>query len=169
MLHKAYFDYSKQKIFCSVYVWNVTNSERFLAGVDSKLNFTEVGPYVYREVLENRNTTFNANGTLSYIPHRSTEFIREKSVGNPFDDIIIALNVPMLGLSTLASDLSFFAALAVGTLVKTTSSQPFLPLTVQDFLWGYDDTLVSLASTIVPNIIPFKKFGLLDRMFDGTN
>lgn len=54
--------------------------------------------------------------------------------------------------------------------MKTTSSQPFLNLTVQDYLWGYNDRLVLLASSIVPGIIPFKKFGLLDRMFDdGIN
>lgn len=66
--------------------------------------------------------------------------------------------------------MSFFAALAVSTLVKTTSSDPLLQLTVKDYLWGYDDPLISLASTVVPTIIPFKKLGLLDRMFDdGVN
>lgn len=54
--------------------------------------------------------------------------------------------------------------------MKTTSSDPLLQLTVKDYLWGYDDPLISLASTFVPTIIPFKKLGLLDRMFDdGVN
>lgn len=58
----------------------------------------------------------------------------------------------------------------MSTLVKTTSSDPLLQLTVKDYLWGYDDPLISLASTFVPTIIPFKKLGLLDRMFDdGVN
>lgn len=157
-------------VFISVYVWNITNGDRFLAGLDPKLKVVEAGPYVYKEILENRNTSFNANGTLTYIPHRRTLFIREKSVGDPTEDMITALNVPMLGLSSLASDLSFFTALAVSTLVKTTSSEPLLNLTVADFLWGYDDSLITLASNVVPSVIPFKKFGLLDRMFDdGTN
>lgn len=83
---------------------------------------------------------------------------------------ITYLNPFLQGLSTLAHDLSFFAALAVSTLVKTTSSDPLLQLTVKDYLWGYDDPLISLASTVVPTIIPFKKLGLLDRMFDdGVN
>lgn len=157
-------------MFINVYVWNITNGERFLAGLDKKLKVVEAGPYVYQEILENRNATFNPNGTLTYIPTRRTIFIREKSVGDPTEDIITSVNVPMLGLSTLASDLSFFAALAVSTLVKSTSSEPLLNLTVHDFLWGYDDGLIALASNVVPSIIPFKKFGLLDRMFDdGTN
>lgn len=66
--------------------------------------------------------------------------------------------------------MSFFAALAVNTLVRTTSSHPILTVTVQDYLWGYHDPLIALASAVVPTVIPFKKFGLLDRMFDdGVN
>lgn len=179
-------------VFISVYVFNITNGERFLSGEDAKLAVEELGPYVYREILTHRNLTFNENGTLSYIPHREVVFLPEKSIGDPSEHIITALNIPMLvrytsvfslvlhninlnpfifkGLSTLAHDLSFFAALAVSTLVKTTSSDPLLQLTVKDYLWGYDDPLISLASTFVPTIIPFKKLGLLDRMFDdGVN
>uniref|UniRef100_A0A336M449 CSON002530 protein n=1 Tax=Culicoides sonorensis TaxID=179676 RepID=A0A336M449_CULSO len=157
-------------VFVSVYVFNITNGDRFLSGLDDKLDVEELGPYVYREVLTHRNLTFNDNDTLSYIPHREVIFMPDKSIGDPNDHIITALNIPMLGLSTLAHDLSFFAALAVSTLVKTTSSNPLLQLTVKDYLWGYDDPLISLASTVVPTIIPFKKLGLLDRMFDdGVN
>ncbi|XP_063706007.1 scavenger receptor class B member 1 [Culicoides brevitarsis] len=157
-------------VFISVYVFNITNGERFLSGDDPKLAIAEVGPYVYREILTHRNLTFNPNGTLTYVPHREVVFLPEKSIGDPKDHIITALNIPMLGISTLAHDLSFFAELAVSTLVKTTSSDPLLTLTAHDFLWGYDDTLISLASTVVPSVIPFTKLGLLDRMFDdGVN
>lgn len=39
-----------------------------------------------------------------------------------------------------------------------------LNLTVEDYLWGYDDPLVKLASNVIPSIITFKSFGLLDRV-----
>lgn len=84
-------------IFLNIYVWNVTNSNEFLAGIDKKLKFSEVGPYVYKETLENLNTTFNPNGTLTYLTKRTTEFIRERSVSDPNEDVIQCLNVPMLG------------------------------------------------------------------------
>lgn len=62
-----------------------------------------------------------------------------------------------------------FAALGLSTLTKSLNSKPILNLTVYDYLWGYDDPLISLASTIVP-AIDFEKFGILDRMFDdGSN
>lgn len=39
-----------------------------------------------------------------------------------------------------------------------------LNLTVDDYLWGYDDPLVKLAANIIPNIITFDSFGILDRV-----
>jgi hypothetical protein len=42
------------------------------------------------------NTTFNENGTMSYIPVRRVKFIPEKSVGDPVTDIIVIPNIPLL-------------------------------------------------------------------------
>lgn len=68
-------------------------------------------------------------------------------------------------------DLTFFSkvfflllALALSTLTATINSQPMLNLTVDDYLWGYDDPLVKLAANIIPSIITFESFGLLDRV-----
>lgn len=66
--------------------------------------------------------------------------------------------------TTVASDLSFFAALAISTLTKALNAQPILNITVYDYLWGYEDHLVKLASNIVPSFITFEKLGLLDRV-----
>lgn len=73
-------------------------------------------------------------------------------------------NIPLLGATTAAAEMSIFAALAMGTLTSTINAQPMLNLTVHDYLWGYEDTLVGFASSIVPNIITFERFGLLDRV-----
>lgn len=60
-----------------------------------------------------------------------------------------------------------FAALGLGTLLKSMNSQPMLNLSVYDYLWGYEDPLVRLASNIVPNIINFETFGILDRVCEN--
>lgn len=78
--------------------------------------------------------------------------------------MITVPNVPLLGASTAAADMSLFAALALSTLTNTMNAQPMLNMTVHDFLWGYEDPLVQFASNIVPNIITFEKFGFLDRV-----
>lgn len=120
--------------------------------------------------MENTNATFHSNGTLSYYPRRRIVPMLEMSVGDLTKDVIQVPNVPLLGITSVAADLSIFAELAVSTLTKSLNCKPFLNLTVNDYLWGYEDKLVSLASTFVPNLINFKKFGLLDRMLDdGEN
>lgn len=118
----------------------------------------------FREVLENKNATFHENGTLSFVPDRYSIFVPERSVGDPHKDIIVTANLPLLGLSTAAAKYSTFAAFAASALAQSTNSKPLLNLTVQDFLWGYKDNLISLANTVVPNYINFDRFGLMDRV-----
>lgn len=120
--------------------------------------------YVFREILENRNATFHDNGTLSFVPHRYSIPMPERSVGDPRKDIIVSANLPLLGLSSATLDMSTFAALAFSTLAKSTNAKPILNLTVHDYLWGYQDNLVSLANSVLPNYINFDRFGIMDRV-----
>lgn len=151
-------------------MFNVTNLDTFTRGLDAKLKVTEVGPYVYQEVLENNNVTFNANNTVTYTPRRVVKFIREKSVGDPKVDKIIAPNIPYMGVTSAASAYSTFAALAISALTRKFNSKPMLEMSVHEYLWGYEDNLVFLASKIIPSVINFQRFGLMERMFDeGEN
>lgn len=174
------------EVFISVYIFNVTNVEAFVSKKDAKLKLQECGPYVYQQVLPNKcmrrkvlffflylfnrefldhsNYTFHANGTMSYFPKRTVVFVPGRSVGDPKSDIVTVPNIPLLGASSAAADMSIFAALALSTLTTTINAQPMLNLTVHDYLWGYEDTLVKFASSIVPNIITFESFGILDRV-----
>ena len=147
-------------------MFNVTNLEAFKRGLDTKLKVSEVGPYVYQEILENHNVTFNANNTVTYTPRRVVKFIREKSIGDPKVDKIIAPNIPYMGVTSAATGFSPFAALAISALTRKLNSKPMLEMSVHEYLWGYEDNLVYLASKIVPSVINFKRFGLLERMFD---
>lgn len=114
--------------------------------------------------MDHSNYTFHANGSLSYFPKRTVVFVPGRSVGDPKADIVTVPNIPLLGASSAAADMSIFAALALSTLTTTINAQPMLNLTVHDYLWGYEDTLVKFASSIVPNIITFESFGILDRV-----
>lgn len=49
-----------------VHVFNYTNTERFLQGLDPKLKVEDIGPYVYMEKLEKTDVQFNEDGTISY-------------------------------------------------------------------------------------------------------
>lgn len=36
------------ELYLKVYLWNVTNKEAYMSGIDDKLKIVDVGPYVYR-------------------------------------------------------------------------------------------------------------------------
>uniref|UniRef100_A0A1A9ZZ29 Scavenger receptor class B member 1 n=1 Tax=Glossina pallidipes TaxID=7398 RepID=A0A1A9ZZ29_GLOPL len=158
------------EVFITVYMFNVTNYDRFSSGVDDKMKLAEVGPYVYQEWLENHNATFHANNTVTFVPKRTVKFVRERSVGDPKVDKIIVPNIPYLGATSAASSFSMITAMALRALTSKLQSETMLDITVHDYLWGYEDRLVYLASKLIPQIINFEKFGLLERMFnEGHN
>lgn len=82
-------------VYIKAYIFNVTNHEKFLAG-EEKINVVEVGPYVYRESLKNTNSKFNENGSVTFEPKRYIEFVRELSVGDPKEDVITSINIPLV-------------------------------------------------------------------------
>ncbi|KAG7212604.1 hypothetical protein KM043_012897 [Ampulex compressa] len=156
-------------VYLKVYIFNITNHPQFLRG-EEKLRVQEIGPYVYQEFLENRNVTWNDNGTISYIPKRTVFYVPEMSVGNQEKDMIFVPNVPLLGVTSALHDAGFFVNYPLSQLSNVMDAKTILNISVHDYLWGYEDNLVRLASGIVPNFINFRKFGLLDRMYDeGDN
>lgn len=155
--------------YIKVYVFNVTNSKEFLSGRE-KLRVQEVGPYIYSEILENTNVTFNPNNTVTYVPKRRVQAEPEISPRDAHADWIIVPNIPLLGVASMLHNSSFFLNMGLSTLVRYLGSQPLLNITAHDYLWGYDDELVRLASHLLPTWVPFSRLGLMDRMFDeGEN
>ncbi|XP_011870818.1 PREDICTED: scavenger receptor class B member 1-like isoform X2 [Vollenhovia emeryi] len=156
-------------MYLNVYVFNITNPIEFLNG-EEKLKVQEIGPYVYQEFLVNDNVTFNDNGTMTYIPRRTIAYVPEMSVGDPSEDIINIPNLPFLGASSALSDSGFMVNYPFVQLTNLMKAKPILNMTVYDYFWGYEDSMVTLASGIVPKFVNFQKLGLLDRMYDeGEN
>lgn len=49
-----------------VHIFNYTNADRFMSGLDDKLIVEDIGPFTYVEKLEKVNVTYNNNDTISY-------------------------------------------------------------------------------------------------------
>nr|XP_022900676.1 scavenger receptor class B member 1-like [Onthophagus taurus] len=157
------------EILVNVYIFNITNSGRFLAGKE-KLNVTEVGPYVYQEILKNTNGHLNKNNTLTYKPKRELVFRKDLSPNNPYEDLIITPNIPLLGISSYLKDnYGYVINLGLASVANMVKSKPIEHLTPSSYLFGYDDPLVTLASTYIPSWIDFTKFGILDRIMALDN
>lgn len=103
---------------------------------------------------------------MSYVPHRTHKFIPERSIGHPKDFLIHVPNIPLLGMSSHMNKWSIFGAMTLSSLAMSLHLEPILNMTVDEYLWGYDDPLVKFGSQIIPSFINIEKFGLLDRMFD---
>ncbi|KAK5638325.1 hypothetical protein RI129_012620 [Pyrocoelia pectoralis] len=156
------------EVMIKAYIFNVTNGRAFLDG-EEKLVLNEVGPYVYKEMVFNTNISFNENGTLSFIGRRAIKLVPGLSVGDPSKDTLLLPNVPLLGAVSAMVDQSFFVKLAVGQLSLLVSAKEFLNLTVDEYLFGYNDNLITLASQFLPNWIDFSRFGIADRIIALDN
>ncbi|KAL3280405.1 hypothetical protein HHI36_017887 [Cryptolaemus montrouzieri] len=156
------------KVYINLYLFTVTNQEKFMNG-EEKLFVKEVGPYCYQEILYNTNATFNPNGTITYIPVRQLKFIPERSVGDVKTDRVITPNIPLIGISAMLRDSSMFTNLGFTMVSNTANSKSFLNITIEEYLFGYDDLLVKLANTALPTWINFERFGILDRIFALDN
>lgn len=155
-------------VYLKVYIFNITNAEEFLKG-GVPLKVAEVGPYVYKEDLENTNVTWHEDNTISFYPKRTITFVPEMSIANPEMDVVYVPNVPFLGVTSTLHDAGFLVNFPLARLTGLLNTKPILNITVHEYLWGHEDSLISLASGIVPNFINFRKFGLLDRMYDEGN
>lgn len=68
------------------------------------------------------------------------------------------------GFFSTLHNAGFFLNYPLASLTNMLQSKSILHLTVHEYLWGYEDPLIRLASGILPNYIDFGRFGLLDRV-----
>ncbi|XP_019765703.1 scavenger receptor class B member 1 isoform X2 [Dendroctonus ponderosae] len=142
-----------------VYIFNVTNPDGFLKqGEKPKLK--EVGPFVYREDMEKVNIKFHDNGTVSYQQKKILKFVPELSVDK--NHKITVPNIPLLTLSSQSNNLGWFVQRAISVMLSMGSLKPFVNITADELVFGYDDSLVSLAHQFYPKRKkPQNKMGLL--------
>lgn len=58
--------------------------------------------------------------------------------------------------------------MAVASVSQYLGSKPFVNVSIEEYLWGYDDPLVQMANNILPQWIDFPRFGILDRVSDDN-
>ncbi|XP_012270978.1 scavenger receptor class B member 1 isoform X2 [Orussus abietinus] len=152
-------------LYLKVYLFNITNHKEFLAGEEEKLKFQQVGPYVYKELMEHSNVTFNDNGTVTAIPKHPLVYVPEMSAGAE-EDLLILPNIAVLSIANVMRDASIFTTWGLNMLIRQTDSQPLVQMTAREFMFGYESTLVTLGNHLMPAWIKFDKLGLIDRMYD---
>ncbi|XP_059054608.1 lysosome membrane protein 2-like [Achroia grisella] len=156
-------------VFVGTYLFNVTNPKEFLSGQDEKLKVEEIGPFTYQELRSQEGLELGTDeGVMRYSPKTRTEFIPEKSIGDPKDVIVSMPNIAYLSMTSMVSTMPYFSRLGFNLLTMRLNSQPIRNMTAYDYLWGYNEDLITLGNTILPGWISFGKMGILDRMYDNT-
>lgn len=142
-----------------VFIFNVTNPDGFLGGEKPRLE--EIGPFVYRENMEKVNVRFHDNGTVSFQHNKILQFIPELSVDK--NQKIIVPNIPLLTLTSNSKELGPLMRTTLSVLLRVMSGMtPFKSVTAEEMVFGYDDTLTSLANRFYPRgKRPPRKMGLL--------
>lgn len=178
------FDWWKNppdEVLLKVFVFNVTNSEEFLNKKATKLQLQEIGPIIYREKLIHTNVIFNENSTLTYTAIRKAIFLPEYNEIDLNQSLIIPnfamlvrsiiqqirLNsfvFPQKGMASYLWNAPFFIKIGFNMLIKSQRSQPFINISIYNYLWNYTDPLLTVANSIAPFLVPVEDMGMLSRV-----
>ncbi|KAL3270704.1 hypothetical protein HHI36_021232 [Cryptolaemus montrouzieri] len=153
------------EVLLRVYVFNVTNAERFMSGEDAKLKLQEIGPIVFREKLIHSNVTFNDNDTMSYVATRKAIYLPEENHID-LNQTIFVPNLAVLGMASYFWDSAFFEKWAFNMLVRSANSDIMVNISIHNYLWNYTDPIVEMARSIAPALVPVNNMGILSRIYD---
>lgn len=146
------------------YVFNVTNHERFLQGLDSKLNVAEIGPIVYLEKLRHSNMKFNENSTLTYTAQRIAIYLPDFNTVD-MNATLIVPNMAVLGIASYLHNSYSFIKTGFRFLAQSRGSELFVKKTIYEYLWDFRDPVLDVSKTIAPGLVPVNNMGILARIY----
>ncbi|XP_030041019.2 scavenger receptor class B member 1 [Manduca sexta] len=146
------------------YLFNVTNHERFLEGLDDKINVDEIGPIVYLEKLLHSNIKFNENSTMTYTAKRFLIFLPEENTVD-FNATLIVPNLAVLGLASYLHNANYLVRQAFRFMVSTHGSKLFVKKTIQEYLWDFRDPVLDTSKNLAPGLVPVNNMGIMARIY----
>ncbi|XP_028161803.1 scavenger receptor class B member 1-like [Ostrinia furnacalis] len=147
-----------------VYVFNVTNHERFLSGLDEKMDVREIGPVVYLEKLIHSNIHFNENSTLTYTARRYPIYLPgENSID--LNATLVVPNLAILGIASYLHDANYLVRTGFRLLVNSHGSKLFVKKTIYEYLWEYREPVLDTSKSLVPGLVPVSNMGMLARIY----
>ncbi|XP_059057207.1 scavenger receptor class B member 1-like [Achroia grisella] len=147
-----------------VYVFNVTNHDRFMSGLDEKINMEEIGPIVYLEKLLHSNIVFNENSTMTYTAKRYPIYLPNENTVD-LNATLYVPNLALLGMSSYLHSANYFVLTAFRLMVTTHGSKFFLKKTVYEYLWDYREPILDTSKNMAPGLVPVNNMGMLARIY----
>ncbi len=131
------------------YAFHVVNPDAILRG--EKPIVEERGPYVYSSTSikdsDNNMVWHEEDGTLEYRPRKIYKYVPELSGPglDPYTDVMTVPNIPLwTGLNGLKGQSQFAKDVGRSLIVENGLGLPFINVTFDGLLWGYEDDLPCL-------------------------
>ncbi|XP_053686455.1 scavenger receptor class B member 1-like [Sabethes cyaneus] len=157
-------------VTCKIYVFSVTNEQRWMEGLEDRLNFEEVGPITYRETLDHLDIIFHANNsTMSYNSHRQLVFMPELNVDGILNKTITVPNIAVLGMAAKLQNSSSFVKWGYRLILSSSGDNVFINTTIYNYLWNLTSPIMKSARKIVPFMVPLENIGVLSVMYQNYN
>ncbi|XP_062544894.1 scavenger receptor class B member 1 isoform X2 [Armigeres subalbatus] len=154
-------------VTCKMYVFSVTNAERWMQGLDEKLNFEEIGPIVYRETLEHHNVVFHTkNSTISYNSKRQLHFMADHNEIGILNRTITIPNTAVLAMAAKLQDSNSFIKWAFRAILSSSNDEVFVNTTIYNYLWNQTSPIIKSAKKIVPFMVPLENIGTLNTIYN---
>lgn len=130
------------EVLLRVYIFNITNSEEFIAGRDSKLKLQEIGPITFREVLEHSDVVVHPeNSTLSYTVTRRLVYKDSANIDGILNQTVVVPNMASLGGATTAADKSYFR-IPFSIMMRQHKTRPVVDTTIYNYLFNLTDPVL---------------------------
>ncbi|CAB3226876.1 unnamed protein product [Arctia plantaginis] len=151
----------------SLFMFNITNAEKFMSGEDKKMKVKEVGPFVYQEYRWFEDMEMNDNGTeMGMTPKMRSEFLPDESIGDPKNINLTFLNLPLLTTTSLLSPYPSFIRFMFSAMTSQMKSKAIINMDVHSLMWGYENPIITLCNKLISGLIYFDRIGFLDRFYD---
>lgn len=145
-------------VYMSFYLFDLKNGDDFING--EKPKFEEVGPFVFHEYITKEDIVDNLNYTITYNERRRYKFIPEMS---PYE---LEYNITSLNMAvvTIMSQVKYSANwihdVVNVALSATKDNSILINKSVNEILFGYEDSFLKQLKKILPKLVPSDSVGL---------
>jgi len=160
-------------LYMEFYLFNWTNSEKIKDWKTEKPHFDEMGPYVFEEIHQRVNITYNEDETLVEFNQTKTWWFRPDLSKGKLTDKVTTLNMVAASMAYGARYLDEYKFMINAIIDQKADNQLFTTATVGEWLFdGYKDGILDWLQEegggFPPELpipaIPYKKFGwFVDR------
>ncbi|KAK2575738.1 hypothetical protein KPH14_012124 [Odynerus spinipes] len=160
-------------MYLKFYFFNWTNPNIFDRPTVRKPIFTEMGPYVFREVDYKVNKVWNDNGTVTFQRRKVWHFEENLSNGK-LSDLVTNIDPVVVTMAGMMKNKSEFAQKFADQLIMSIGKQLTITKNVNELLFaGYEDQLLVIADKLNISTMPYTRFGWFygrnnSDSFEGT-